>query len=345
MTEQLTIKKRNPGVDIAKAIGIALIVLGHVSGSGEGSLLIGIRRFVYQFHVPLFFFLSGYCFKHDESWRTFLLKKIKRLYLPFVVANAVFLLISLLAHRLAGEEIIAKDVARSCLKIVLGRIARPLGGASWFLITLLKSLIIYKLARDIIYRYFTKNRLLYLSILSVILGLIGIKWSFLWSLDKAFLAILFICAGHLAKEKGLLSRFNIQQKVFIAIFGFVIVLVCSLHNYPDMALHSFGSIPLYFIGAFAGIAATIASSDLLANLPSLSFISDWGRRTLWVLLGHFAAFKIVTIIQIVLLGQPESAIFSHPCNYVGGLWAALYFVTGFFVPLYLSVFLNSRQKQ
>ncbi len=57
---------RNIAIDIAKIIGIALVVLGHVSGSGEGPELVCIRNLVYQFHVPLFFFLSGYCFKETE---------------------------------------------------------------------------------------------------------------------------------------------------------------------------------------------------------------------------------------------------------------------------------------
>ena len=51
---------RDIAIDIAKIIGIALVVLGHVSGSGEGPELVCIRNLVYQFHVPLFFFLSGY---------------------------------------------------------------------------------------------------------------------------------------------------------------------------------------------------------------------------------------------------------------------------------------------
>lgn len=43
-------------IDIAKGYGILSIMAGHV-GIGKAGLLL------YSFHVPLFFFLSGYVFK------------------------------------------------------------------------------------------------------------------------------------------------------------------------------------------------------------------------------------------------------------------------------------------
>lgn len=54
--------KRVESVTIAKAIGIILMVVGH---SGLGGYPI---RFIYLFHMPLFFFLSGYCFK-ESYWK------------------------------------------------------------------------------------------------------------------------------------------------------------------------------------------------------------------------------------------------------------------------------------
>ncbi len=44
-------------VTIAKAIGILLMVAAH-GGTPDGA-----SNFIAMFHMPLFFFLSGYCFK------------------------------------------------------------------------------------------------------------------------------------------------------------------------------------------------------------------------------------------------------------------------------------------
>ena len=46
-------------MNVAKAIGIILIVVGHSFAEESTS---SIRSFVYLFHVPLFFILSGYFF-------------------------------------------------------------------------------------------------------------------------------------------------------------------------------------------------------------------------------------------------------------------------------------------
>lgn len=48
---------RDDKVTIAKGIGILLMVAAH---AGIPDV---ISRFIVMFHMPLFFFMSGYCFK------------------------------------------------------------------------------------------------------------------------------------------------------------------------------------------------------------------------------------------------------------------------------------------
>lgn len=58
-------------VSFAKGIGIMLMVLGHTFFSAYGNAL------VYMFHMPLFFFLSGYCFResHLKDFRIYAKKR------------------------------------------------------------------------------------------------------------------------------------------------------------------------------------------------------------------------------------------------------------------------------
>lgn len=48
---------KDESVTIAKGIGIILMVIGHSGLDGYPT------RLIYMFHMPLFFFLSGFCFK------------------------------------------------------------------------------------------------------------------------------------------------------------------------------------------------------------------------------------------------------------------------------------------
>ena len=53
-------------IDRSKGIGIFLVILGHASLPYE------VSKFIFSFHIPLFFFLSGYLFyptKHPFFFR------------------------------------------------------------------------------------------------------------------------------------------------------------------------------------------------------------------------------------------------------------------------------------
>ena len=52
---------RNTRIDIAKGIGIILVVLGHAN------LNMVLTNIIYLFHMPLFIFISGYLDKDQRS--------------------------------------------------------------------------------------------------------------------------------------------------------------------------------------------------------------------------------------------------------------------------------------
>lgn len=77
-------KRRLAYIDIAKGIGIFLVVLGHVRTS------LYLHDAIFLFHMPLFFLLSGMVFKKDEEWWTCMKKKVRYLLLPYVFFMMMF---------------------------------------------------------------------------------------------------------------------------------------------------------------------------------------------------------------------------------------------------------------
>lgn len=55
------IKKREQWADILKGIGAILVVIGHLV-LYEGNA----KVYIYSFHMPLFFFISGYLYHHEK---------------------------------------------------------------------------------------------------------------------------------------------------------------------------------------------------------------------------------------------------------------------------------------
>lgn len=100
-------KKRLINFDIAKAICIILVVIGHYIPDNSPGWYIMNRTFIYSFHMPLFMFASGYiyiAFKKEESYGRFIMKKVRRLMIPYLVTSVLIVTIKLLTERNAYVE-------------------------------------------------------------------------------------------------------------------------------------------------------------------------------------------------------------------------------------------------
>lgn len=161
MQRKIDIKdtQRNKIIDMMKGICIIFIVAGH-SGAP-------FTHFIYLFHVALFFMISGYLFKSAysdsiESVRYFLKRKIKSLYLPYVVCGVIFSLLhnifiriniytdNLLLLEQVPQEFASitvpwtfREIITNILKHLLLGGNREIGGAIWFIATLLEISILF----------------------------------------------------------------------------------------------------------------------------------------------------------------------------------------------------------
>lgn len=142
----------NPSISYLKAIAITLMVFCH---SGDNIAI--IDRFVYMFHMPLFFIVSGYCFK--ESYlslpKTFLKRKLKGIYWPYLKWSLIFLLLHnvFCSLHIDGDPYGNIDIVKRFLHIVFQmREHDQLLGGYWFLCALFFGYIIFwislKLSRN-----------------------------------------------------------------------------------------------------------------------------------------------------------------------------------------------------
>lgn len=80
-------KKRDMDIDTVKGIAIILMVIGHCGPV--------FSRYIYLFHMAVFFIASGYCeYGKTLNAKEFVAKKIKSLWIPFAVYNGVFTLLN-----------------------------------------------------------------------------------------------------------------------------------------------------------------------------------------------------------------------------------------------------------
>ena len=92
--------------------GIILVVLGH-SGFEEASVmgnLKALHTYIYSYHMPLFFFISGYLYALTNSnfpqipFQRFMKKKFLRLYIPYIILGTIIFLIKYTFSGLSHTE-------------------------------------------------------------------------------------------------------------------------------------------------------------------------------------------------------------------------------------------------
>ncbi len=155
-------ERKNLAVNYCKGLAIVLMVLLHSSRWIESSF---IGHWICLFHMPLFFIMSGFCFKEKylDDFKTFTYRRIKGLWGPYVKFGIIFLALhNVFYHLHIYNDIYGSYTVKTSTiygledyVLQLQRILRMVGteqllGGYWFLPTLLyASIIAYLIIRYI----------------------------------------------------------------------------------------------------------------------------------------------------------------------------------------------------
>ena len=132
-------------VDIAKAICIMLVVVGHYVPDGSPGWYVAVHDVIYTFHMPLFMFASDYVYmatRKDAPYGGFLLKKARRLMVPYLATSAIVITVKMLSQ--GGLSVDNPVTPLSYLRMLY----RPEAGAFlWFIWALWWMFVVVPLLR------------------------------------------------------------------------------------------------------------------------------------------------------------------------------------------------------
>lgn len=246
--------KRISWIDWSKVIAIYMVLLGHfIDKCNSTNVFLG--NWIYSFHMPFFFFISGYLFKVKENRFSDLLKRIfHSLIIPYIGLNLLANIFLIPTWILSGQG------WNDQLFYFLTADGRGQPGPTWFLIALswvwMMSWVIIKLKKSVQY---------IILVLSIIFA-----YSFPFHpwlrADVAITALPFFMTGYYLRSRDLLIQFNRGGVCFIIFFALSIIGV-YFNNGVNIYSREFGSFPLlYYPLAFIGIGQLIAFSMLLNKL-------------------------------------------------------------------------------
>lgn len=284
--------KRQPEVDVAKGIGIYLVVLAHCCGDSLMGNLIN------SFHMPLFFFLSGlFLFRKEETFRHFVVKKAKSLLFPCLLFGIILSTYSTIMDAMRGDGTI--PIGLRYIGLFINTRHNPYPGSLWFFLALfLIEFMLYFLHKSI---YSNVCRI----IVVIALAMIGCTYNYYikeglpWSLDIAIICMLFTEVGYQCKFYGLIGNVNIS-KTIVALLLFVSAFYLNeilLGHDVNLFSSDYGCYPLFYIAAFSG---TYLMYSLSCQLKRSAVLQYLGQNSLLIYALHFLLLLVVSKVYSLL---------------------------------------------
>ncbi|NES80202.1 MAG: acyltransferase [Moorea sp. SIO2B7] len=294
-----TKRERLRWVDYAKGIGIFLVVFGHTIRSlvnssilQQSKVVLFSDQWIYGFHMPLFFFLSGLFLERAASkpLKDFLINRLKIIVYPYVVWSLLQGILQVIASSNTNNPVFFGDLWRIIYDPLL---------QFWFLYTLFLIILAYAITRKLGVSPFY---FLIISILIYLLHIFGVSfgpWGMLYLVRRyaiyLALGVLFGLQHNLLSE---LNHFKNPTLSFVMISGFLGVALAVTFNLVEQTW----AIPLI---AMLGITASISLAILLEKSDTAYFVEQWGRLSLEIYVAHTIASAILRIVLQKFFGFVE----------------------------------------
>lgn len=280
-------RERISWIDSAKGLGIILVVLGHNIPPEPAVSLI------YAFHMPLFFFLSGYL-ENPDKYSTIdklLFAKLKRLIMPYFLFNIMTYSYWLfIDHPVYNYDNVIKPIIGIFYGVGSNRWLLH-NSALWFL----PCLFMIEFFFYLIHKYCPKKSIKFILLLFTLFGYTLTKiihFRLPWSTDVALIGLLFFEIGYQSKNSKLKQIVKNAPSILSILSALTYLLIFNRFNpvsSVDMNYLRFGNIILFYLSAFSGIYFIVGISRHFCNNIALKFL---GHNSMLIFGLHIISIKI-----------------------------------------------------
>lgn len=277
-------KQRDTAIDILKGIAIILVIIGHWL-TDQSTL----HTYIYSFHLPLFFIISGFFFSPKP-----ILEQIKRDAKLLLIPYLLICILIMIHHMIFGNEPFTNLIIKAFYSILATRFVETtyMGhetfsiGPAWFLPALFWIRVLFNL----LYKY-TKG--ISLGIISIGLSLLA-----MWGINKqitlplAFLIgvsnLIYYYIGYLARKEKVTEK--IKQKdtaaICLLVFWIVVGRFSNLSTSMQPLTWSYPTDLMIAIAGVIGFYKIVQLIDLKGGKWLKSQLTLWGRYSLVALSFH-----------------------------------------------------------
>ncbi|WP_301425203.1 acyltransferase family protein [Bacteroides caecimuris] len=252
--------KRIEWVDIARGIAIISMVAGH------SAIPATLSKYIWSFHMPLFFIVSGLFFKAPQtiSFKALFIKRIFTLLIPYC-----FFTVIVMCGYIGTEYFKPYELYEGWE-----------GYALWFVpVLFFAELLFYFIAK------LKKPKLIIcvcvLTCLGKILSIYSIRIPF--KIDVVPFAVFFIASGYIARK----YIFKYKPKAWLTLIcGIITIVLSQILPKLGMGKNEFGIMIPNLLNALLGIFFIFSISMYLAEISKnivIRFVDYFGRNSLFVM--------------------------------------------------------------
>lgn len=350
----------NTAINYTKAIGIICVVLGHALFS----YMEWFVQLLNMFHVPLFFFVSGYCFKDKYLLKPWggVKRRVKNIYIPYVKWSLIFILLhnlffkiniynSLYGYRQYTSHLYGLDeiIKYAIMCITKMDWYEQLLGAFWFMKpmfwgSLIMILLIVTSMKLLNFSKYSKHYPLFALLANAIfVFFLGFTYWYIPFFNigvQCFYCSSIILCGYVFKY------YKIKEFTKARIVLSIILLFIGTFLWPQ-SLNQY-SYNLYYIVPYfvTSILTTWSIYSICKKIHECHILNYIGKNTMSIFTLHFLCFKLVSLAIILIYGlQIERlAEFYTIEKYSHSLWFIPYTIVGVFLPLLLLEIYKSLKR-
>lgn len=283
-------KQRIVWVDIAKGLGIILMILGHMPSIPDW-----FHDWIFSFHMPLFFFVSGYFFK-ERNAKLQLTVTAKSYLVPYLLYSLIFIAIDFAMFRDIYEA------QNSLQRMITGQ-----GGfdVPWFFISIFLTHnfynMIYIISKD------AKIRLMLIVAISCIGYVLTTNhMGEIFKFSTSLVSIIFYAVGHYYKRfddslKG--TSKTIMWLITCLLVSFVTVFSIRKIGLQVLDINSsvYGNLIMTLIAFTSGVLAIVFFSKLVEKCKMSVLLKYIGSNSLFF-------FPLMTYVPVRIVSCAEKWI-------------------------------------
>ena len=290
-------------LDVAKGIGILLVVFGHVvwGGNYDVPYAQGISNFIYSFHMPLFFVVSGLCIRDSKQLnKTTVMKMVKAYLVPYAIWTVIYMAAFFAIDVVKGGQPLLYLLAHAVSLCGLA----PL----WFLLALFIAELIVLAIKPLLQK---RGAALVVLLALVVASIASSLWYsslgdinlFLWNYLIGLLRILpttfFVAFGYIVKERLLVMlnwKMSVRALIILVAGGVQLVLCVAWDEAIDVQLFNLANPFLYFIKSLNGTFVVLMVTQLIHS----KLLVHLGSKTKELMILHYPPFYYTVVLRFVL---------------------------------------------